>query len=65
MIVLFIQSFDSPLPIPFIALFVWHTCLECQMIAGCSAAGGAESFASQDIGCSVVGGAEGFGCSGY
>ena len=31
------------------------------MIAGCSAAGGTESFASLDIGCSVVGGTDGFG----
>ena len=31
------------------------------MIAGRSAAGGTESFVSQDIGCSVVGGTEGFG----
>ena len=31
------------------------------MIAGCSAAGGAESFASQAIGCFVIEGTEGFG----
>ena len=49
------------LSIPFIVLFVWHTCLECQMIAACSVTGGTESFASQDTECSVVGGVEGFG----
>ena len=60
-VILFIYSFYSFFPIPFIVLFVSNTCLECQVIAGCSVARGTESFASQNIDCSMVGGIEYFG----